>query len=112
MRTFATRLYLLAEGEQVESDGTAAARSLYVAYLVLERLDLSGAAPGAVAGAAAGRALAELHRTAAATHGTYGRRGRPASAGRWAGADTVRSTGATGRASAGLQPHSAPDRAA
>ncbi len=39
------------------------------AYLVLERLDLSGAAPGAVAGAAAGRALAELHRTAAATHG-------------------------------------------
>lgn len=37
VRTFATRLYLLQEGEQVCEDGTAAARSLYVAYLALER---------------------------------------------------------------------------
>lgn len=43
---FATRLYLLADGEQVESDGTAAARVLYVAYLLLDKAG-QGDAPAA-----------------------------------------------------------------
>ncbi len=35
VRVFATRLYLLADGELVPDDGSAAAKTLYVAWLVL-----------------------------------------------------------------------------
>lgn len=48
VQTFATRLYLLQEGEAVEADGTAAARVLYVAYLLLDGRGQGGDPPARV----------------------------------------------------------------
>lgn len=44
--TFATRLYLLDEGEDVQSDGVATGRVLYVAYLLLDNAG-QGTSPAA-----------------------------------------------------------------